>query len=93
MNSYDVIVGSNNETGELELDRIISITSKYYDEYMVNPGVISVNNGEREDLAIIVVTSDEPTLMTYMTELRTGLNQREVAYRRAGEINSIRSSD
>lgn len=50
MNSYDVIVGSNNETGELELDRIISITSKYYDEYMVNPGVISVNNGGREGL-------------------------------------------
>ena len=93
MNSYDVIVGSNNETGKLELERIISITSKYYDEYMVNPGVISVNNGEREDLAIIVVTSDEPTLMTYMTELRTELNQREVAYRRAGEINSIGSSD
>lgn len=93
MNSYDVIVGSNNETGELELDRLISITSKYYDEYMVNPGVISVNNGEREDLAIIVVTSDEPTLMTYMTELRTELNQREVAYRRAEEINSIKSSD
>ena len=93
MNSYDVIVGSNNETGELELDRIISITSKYYDEYMVNPDVISVNNGEREDLAIIVVTSDESTLTTYMTELRTELNQREVAYRRAGEINSIKSSD
>lgn len=93
MNSYDVIVGSNNETGELELERIISITSKYYDKYMVNPGVVSVNNGEREDLAIIVVTSDESTLMTYMTELRTELNQREVAYRRAGEINSITSSD
>ena len=93
MNSYDVIVGSNNETGELELDRIISITSKYYDEYMVNPGVISVNNGERENLAIVVVTSDESTLMAYMTELRTELNQREVAYRRAGEINSITNSD
>ena len=93
MNSYDVIVGSNNETGELELDRIISITSKYYDEYMVNPGVISVNNGECENLAIIVVTSDESTLMTYMTELRTELNQREVAYRKAGKINSITSSD
>lgn len=93
MNSYDVIVGSNNETGELELDRIISITSKYYDEYMVNPGVVSVNNGEREDLAIIVVASDEPTLMTYMTELRTELNQREIAYRRAEEINSIKSGD
>ena len=93
MNSYDVIVGSNNETGELELDRIISITSKYYDKYMVNPGVVSVNNGDREDLAIIVVTSDEPTLMTYMTKLRTELNQREVAYRRAGEINSITNSD
>ena len=93
MNSYDVVVGSNNETGELELDRIISITSKYYDEYMVNPGVVSVNNGEREDLAIIVVTSDESTLMTYMTELRAELNQREIAYRRAEEINSIGSSD
>lgn len=56
---------------------------------MVNPGVISVNNGEREDLAIIVVTSDEPTLMTYMTELRTELNQREIAYRKAGEIKSL----
>ena len=84
MNSYDVIVGSNNETSELELDRIISITSKYYDEYMVNPGVISVNNGERENLAIVVVTSDESTLMTYMTELKIELNQREVAYCRAG---------
>lgn len=93
MDSYDVVVGSNNETGELELDRIISITSKYYDEYMVNPGVISVNNGEREDLAIIVVTSDESTLMTYMTDLRIELNQREVAYRRAGKINNIKSSD
>lgn len=51
---------------------------------MVNLDVISVNNGESEDLVIIVVTSDEPTLMTYMTELRTELNQREVAYRRAG---------
>lgn len=89
MNSYDVIVGSNNETGELELDRLISITSKYYDEYMVNTGVISVNNGEREDLAIIVVTSDESTLMIYMTELRTELNQREIAYRKAGEIKSL----
>lgn len=93
MNSYDVIVGSNNETGELELERIISITSKYYDKYMVDPGVVSVNNGEREDLAIIVVTSDESTLMTYMTELRTELNQQEVAYRRAGKINSIKSDD
>lgn len=52
---------------------------------MVNPGVISVNNGEREDLVTIVVASDESTLMTYMTELRTELNQREVAYRRAGK--------
>ena len=89
MNSYDVIVGSNNEAGELELDRIISITSKYYDEYMVNPGVVGVNNDEREDLAIIVVASDEPTLMTYMTNLRTELNQREIAYRKAGEIKSL----
>ena len=77
MNSYDVIAGSNNETGGLELDIITSTTSKYYDEYMVNPGVISVNNGEREYLVIIVATSDESMLMTYMTELRAGLNQRE----------------
>lgn len=82
MNSYDVIASSNNETGGLELDIITSTMSKYYDEYVVNPGVISVNNGESEDLAIITVTSDEPTLMTYMIELRTELNQREVAYRK-----------
>lgn len=31
MNSYDVIVGSSNDTGELELDVIIQITSKYYE--------------------------------------------------------------
>lgn len=30
MNSGDVIVGSNNETGELKLDRIILITLKYH---------------------------------------------------------------
>ena len=33
MNSYDVIVGANNDTHVVEVDRIIEITSRYYDKY------------------------------------------------------------
>lgn len=89
MNSYDVIVGSNNKTGELETERIIEITSRYYDKYMIIPHVISVENGSREELAIVVVTSDENKLIKYCTEVRRELNQREIAYRLANTIKPV----
>lgn len=89
MNSYDVIVGSNNKTGELETERIIEITSRYYDKYMIISHVISVENCSREELAIVVVTSDENKLIKYCTEVRRELNQHEVAYRQSCEIKSV----
>lgn len=89
MNSYDVIVGSNNDTGELELDVIIQITSKYYEEYMINPNIISINHGSREGLAIVTVTSDDGVLIEYMADLKARLNQNEIAYRKTEEIKSL----
>ena len=47
MNSYDVIVGANNNTHVVEVDRIIEITSRYYDKYTVIPNAISIKNGKR----------------------------------------------
>ena len=41
---------------------------------MVNLDVISVNNGESDELALI----------THMAKLRAELNHREITYRRAG---------
>ena len=47
MNSYDVIVGANNDTHVVEVDRIIEITPRYYDKYTVVPNAISIENGKR----------------------------------------------
>lgn len=89
MNSYDVIIGANNDTHIVEVDRIIEITSRYYDKYTIIPSVISIENGKREDLVIVIVTSDEPKLVDYCETIRRELKQRKVAYRLAGEIKSV----
>lgn len=89
MNSYDVIIGANNDTHIVEVDRIIEITSRYYDKYMVIPNVISIENGKREDLVIVIVTSDEPKLIGYCEVIRQELGQREVTYRMESEVKSI----
>lgn len=47
---------------------------------MVVPGVISIENGKREDLAIVIVTSDELKLIGYCEVIRQELGQREVTY-------------
>lgn len=89
MNSYDVIIGANNDTHIVEVDRIIEITSRYYDKYMIIPNVISIENNKREDLVIVIVTSDEPKLVEYCEVVRRELGQREVAYRLSNEIKSV----
>ena len=58
---------------------------------MAIPNVISIENDKREDLVIVIVTSDEPKLVDYCETIRRELKQREVAYRLAGEIKSIQS--
>ena len=63
MNSYNVIVGANNDTHVVEIDKIIGITSKFYGKYMVAPGVVSVENNKQEKLAIVTVTSEEGKLI------------------------------
>lgn len=89
MNSYDVIVGVNNDTHVVEINKIIETTSRYYDKYMVIPNVISIENGKREDLTIVIVTSDESRLVHYCEMMRQELEQREVAYRLASRIKSV----
>lgn len=89
MNSYDAIVGANNDAHVVEIDKIIEITSKFYDKYMVASGVVSVENNKQEKLAIVTVTSEEDKLIEYCQTICRILNQREVAYRVAGEIKSI----
>ena len=92
MNSYDVIIGANNDTRVVEINRIVEISSRYYDKYTVIPNAISIENGKREDLVIVIATSDEPKLIEYCESIRQALEQREVAYRMAGEIKSIKAS-
>lgn len=45
-----------------------------------------------EDLVIVIATSDESKLIEYCESIRQALEQREVAYRMAGEIKSIKAS-
>ena len=88
MNSYDVIIGANNDTHMVEIDSIAEITSRYYDKYMIIPNVISIENNQREELLIVIVISDEPKLVEYCEVVRRELEQCEVAYRLSNEIKS-----
>ena len=67
MNSYDVIVGANNDTYVVEVDRIIEITSRYYGKHMVIPNVVSVEDG-----TLKTISSDY--LIKLAKELKTSTN-------------------
>ena len=52
------------------MNKIVEITSSYYDKYTIIPNVISIENGKREELVVVIVTSDEPKLVDYCEIIR-----------------------
>lgn len=78
--NYEIYVGSNNETGELEILKIRQITARFYDGATFSP-VSGLRKGKLEKTVKIEVVSNKSVLKEFVSTLKTELEQEEIGIR------------
>ena len=81
---YRLYIGSNNETKELELDKIKEIVSRYYDGFTI---ILATGywKGNEEKTAIVEVSTDKWN-SAIVTSLRNELKQEAIGIQHATEL-------
>lgn len=81
MLTYKLYIGSNNQTKELELEKIRGVLYRYYDGYTVEFAT-GCWKGQEENTAVVTVTSDTPKLKHVINQLKKVLDQEAIAYQK-----------
>jgi hypothetical protein len=81
MATFELFVGSNNETHQVERDRLEAILSAHVDGYTVTD-CHGMWRGQREDSASVLLTIPRGELPGLLAELRQSLAQDAIAYRK-----------
>ena len=85
MQTFTIYIGSNNETGELELERITSIAARQHLAFTVMTAT-GHWRGTEEETAVLVI-SDEPwRVQVTIAALKEELNQEAIGYQQSPNI-------
>ncbi len=76
--SFQIYIGENNSTHEVELEKITSTLSKYFDGFTVQNG-IGFWRGQQEKTVIISIYDDEQKILACVQLLKTILEQDAIA--------------
>lgn len=82
MQTFTIYVGSNNETHELELDRINKILALRHQGYTLYTAT-GHWLGTEEATAVIVIHDDPATVLETIEQLKTHLHQDAIGYQLA----------
>jgi hypothetical protein len=85
MATVTIYVGSNNDTGELELEKIEKILNSRHDGYTLYRAT-GYWHGDREDSAVITVADSWASIRESITDLKAELNQQAIAYHYAPDL-------
>ena len=77
--TYQLYIGANNITGDVETPLIERVLAVYYDGFTLQPSV-GFWLGKKEQSVIVTVTSDVNTLNTVLSELKEVLHQDAIAW-------------
>lgn len=80
-------IGSNNQTGELETEKIAEIVARFYDGATIQENLIGIWKGEREKTASVLVVSSEEKLRKFIDVAKKELQQDAVAYQETNGLN------
>lgn len=83
--TYNLYIGSNNQTKKLELNKIKSILNTRHQGYTIYP-VTGAWNGEEEHTALVTIEDDTAKIMETMNILKTELNQEAIGYQQVPEL-------
>lgn len=78
-NTYQLYIGSNNRTGEVEQSIVEAILAVYYDGFTILPSV-GYWLGKKEQSIVVTVVSDANTFNTVLAELKEELHQDAIAW-------------
>lgn len=85
--TYRLLIGSNNDTGKLEADKIIAITLKHFDGATITLNHIGIWRGGQEKSAEVLVVANEEKLFNYIDELKEELKQDAVGWSITQKLN------
>lgn len=84
--TYNLYIGANNGTGEVELDKLNFVLSEYFSGYTV----VNANgywNGKPEASVLVVVESEPSAIRRAIATLKLVLEQEAIGYQRANTID------
>ena len=82
-------IGSNNETKELEIDKIASTLSKNHEAFTLQYPVFGYWKGETEQTAILYLSDERSKVMNTLNELKEVLDQEAIAYQIENDLQLI----
>lgn len=89
MNTYTLLIGSNNTTKQLETEKIISIASKHFDGFNLSE-TLGYWQGIQEKTANLTIATDKPLLIEKLAKLlKKELKQDAVAVLKIGNMEFI----
>jgi hypothetical protein len=83
--TYELFIGSNNTTHEVELTKIENILNKYFEGYTVKSAV-GYWRGARENSVAVTFICDPSTLIKVLKEVKVGLIQDSIAYHSVAQL-------
>ncbi len=78
--TFELFVGSNQKTGNLETERLIEITLKHFEAATLSTSLTELRRDGRDKGTSVIVKAEQQTLDKYIRELKKVLNLDEVAY-------------
>nr|DAP00641.1 MAG TPA: hypothetical protein [Caudoviricetes sp.] len=82
-------IGSNNETKELEIDKIASTLSKNHEAFTLQYPVIGYWRGEAEQTAVLYLSDERSKVLNTLNELKEVLDQEAIAYQIENDLQLI----
>lgn len=85
MNTYNLYIGANNETKQVEQEKLEYLLDGFTDGYTVIKST-GVWKGEHEDSVIVTIMSEPEHLETLLKVLKMDLKQEAIAYQQVNEL-------
>lgn len=82
-------IGSNNETKELEVDKIISTVNANHEAFTLDYPVIGYWKSEAEQTAVLYLSDERSKVMNTLNELKEVLDQEAIAYQIENDLQLI----
>ncbi len=82
-------LGSNNETGELQVDKMVEVLSREHDSFTLDYPVTGYWKGQLEETAVLYLKDSKYKVLQTLEMLKLELGQEAIAYQVENDLHFI----